>query len=285
MASVDELSAAVAATKDAIEQNTAVVAAAMQQAEELSGQLAAMGVESKSSQAMQVKDSLEQIQAQLAGLQSAAEQIQQQAEALRGLQGDTGGGVSVGDSVGGNQIPTPAGLLAAGGNGGDPPPPGPPTTQAAANEPPEEPPLRPRSAAGFGRRNDDDIDFSVRVLSDKEANEVATGLGTVPEDFDPYEERLTSRPVRAVRVAARGLEDVEGGAKQVTSDIFNFKKFFDPPANNSYTEVQPKDTGPQLTAIPSANAGVDPIQAAANAAVLTVAAAKLAVGRRRRGNE
>lgn len=130
MASVDELSAAVAAAKDAIEQNTGIVAAAIQQAEELSGQLAAMGVESKSAQAMQVKDSLEQMQAQLAALSSAADQVQAQAEAMRGLEAETGGAVSAGGAA-----PTAAGASA----GGKSPPPTEPTPLASAsNEPPDD---------------------------------------------------------------------------------------------------------------------------------------------------
>ncbi|MFC3493192.1 hypothetical protein [Glycomyces rhizosphaerae] len=114
---------------------------------------------------------------------------------------------------------------------------------------------------------------------------IADEPAKLPEEIDPFDDsRLTSRPVRAVRVAARGVEDLQGGTKQVTTDAVNFQHFFDPPADNEYTESLPKDTGPQFTNDPPSATPLDPIQAVANFTAMGVAVAKVAVGEMRKRN-
>ena len=84
MANIDELSSAIGANKEAVEQATAGVAASMSSADELSGQFQMLGSEDKVSGVEQVKQSLEQIQQTLASASSAIEAAQAQTEALRG---------------------------------------------------------------------------------------------------------------------------------------------------------------------------------------------------------
>lgn len=226
MASVDELSASVAATKDAIEQSTSVVAAAMQQAEELSGQLAAMGVESKSSQAMQVKDSLEQMQAQLAALQSATEQIQAQAEALRGLQGDTGGRVSVGDAIGGKEVPTPAG--ATGDKDG--PPPTEPPTPAANNFEPED--------FDFDLFGDDEPSNDKIVYTISEAP-------PAPDEIDTEELTGRSRFDKMRQGLARNLGDAKEAIERANYDASDLvSDDYDPYSNTSAESLVPSGPDP-----------------------------------------
>ncbi|MEU5155433.1 hypothetical protein [Glycomyces sp. NPDC021274] len=231
MASVDELSAAVAAARDAIEQSNAVVEGAKQQAEELSGQLAALGVEQKSGQAMQVKDSLEQMQAQVAALTSAAEQVQQQAEALRGLQGGTGGGVAVGDAIGGNQIPTPAGASGGGGDRNGPPPTEPPTPAAASNEPPDD----------SNSNEPPKFTFSSRFQPDPEFNEKLAELWDPPDAIEADQRK--TRIARVGRGLVRKGDDIGQASKDAGSTIDKLlSDSFDPLSNTSTGTVA--DTNP-----------------------------------------
>jgi len=84
MANIDELSSAIGANKEAIEQANASVAASMSSADELSGQFQSLGSEDKVGEIEQIKQGLEQLQQTLAGLVSTTESIHAQAEALRG---------------------------------------------------------------------------------------------------------------------------------------------------------------------------------------------------------
>ncbi|GAB3657010.1 hypothetical protein [Glycomyces tarimensis] len=84
MANIDELSSAIGANKEAIEQANASVAASMSSADELSGQFSSLGTEDKVGQIEQIKQGLEQLQQALAGLASTTESLQAQTEALRG---------------------------------------------------------------------------------------------------------------------------------------------------------------------------------------------------------
>ncbi|HLU28517.1 MAG TPA: hypothetical protein VKZ65_08770 [Glycomyces sp.] len=84
MANIDELSSAIGANKEAIEQANASVAASMSSADELSGQFQSLGSEDKVGEIEQIKQGLEQLQQTLAGLASTTESIHAQAEALRG---------------------------------------------------------------------------------------------------------------------------------------------------------------------------------------------------------
>ncbi|WP_026930001.1 hypothetical protein [Glycomyces tenuis] len=84
MANIDELSSAIGANKEAIEQANTSVAASMSSADELSGQFQSLGSEDKVGEIEQIKQGLEQLQQALAGLVSNVESIHAQAEALRG---------------------------------------------------------------------------------------------------------------------------------------------------------------------------------------------------------
>lgn len=84
MANIDELSSAIGANKEAIEQANTSVAASMSNADELSGQFQSLGSEDKVGQIEQIKQGLEQLQQALAGLTSNVESVHAQVEALRG---------------------------------------------------------------------------------------------------------------------------------------------------------------------------------------------------------
>ncbi|HEU5129354.1 MAG TPA: hypothetical protein VFU12_15325 [Glycomyces sp.] len=84
MANIDELSSAIGANKESIEQANASVAASMSSADELSGQFQSLGSEDKVGEIEQIKQGLEQLQQTLTGLVSTVESIHAQAEALRG---------------------------------------------------------------------------------------------------------------------------------------------------------------------------------------------------------
>ncbi|WP_026925347.1 hypothetical protein [Glycomyces arizonensis] len=84
MANIDELSSAIGANKEAIEQANASVAASMSSADELSGQFQSLGSEDKVGEIERIKQGLEQLQQALAGLVSNVESIHAQTEALRG---------------------------------------------------------------------------------------------------------------------------------------------------------------------------------------------------------
>ncbi|MCH7231835.1 hypothetical protein L0U85_13370 [Glycomyces sp. L485] len=144
MASIDELSSAISANKEAVEQANVGLAASMSSADELSGQFQGLGADDKVAGVEQVKQSMEQAQQALASAAQAVETAQAQAEALRGLQSGAGGGVPAGGET--EIALTPAGGQSkedekeppsAAGVGGPTEPPNPPIAGGLDGEDPD----------------------------------------------------------------------------------------------------------------------------------------------------
>lgn len=99
MSSVDEFSAAIGAAAESVETVAAGIAKAKNSGDELSGKLAAAGVEGRVEATNAVSQRLESEATVLAAqLKDLLGEIQQQAEALRGLEGAPGAGAGVGSS-------------------------------------------------------------------------------------------------------------------------------------------------------------------------------------------
>lgn len=100
MASIDEFSAAIAAAADSVEAVTVAIRAAKETGEELSGQVAGLGMMTKANETNAVAQRLETEAAALATqLKNLLDEIRQQAEALPGpgLQGTPSAGAGSGD--------------------------------------------------------------------------------------------------------------------------------------------------------------------------------------------
>jgi hypothetical protein len=271
MAGLLEVAAKIAADKEQASEIGAWVAASKDLAEETVSALYALGVERRAAQLQQSVVALDEAESMRATLESKLESARQQMLSAAQGRGGPGGRTS---SASGTSPTT-----GAAGGGHKPPPSEPPTPAAPSGDASDDSP-RPEPATEF--------DFVAGLDSEPRPEQfryIANEPANLPEEIDPFDDsRLTSRPVRAVRVAARGVEDLQGGAKQATTDIVNYQHFFDPPADNAYIESQSKDTGPQFTNDPPAAIPLDPIQAASNFTVMGVAAAKVAVGQMRKRN-
>ncbi|WP_199034766.1 DUF4258 domain-containing protein [Glycomyces salinus] len=99
MSSIDEFSAAIGAAAEAVESVITATSSAKASGDELSGQLAQLGLEGKTNQINAVGQRLEsEALAAAAQLQELLSEIQQQAEATRGLQGAPRAGTNAGAS-------------------------------------------------------------------------------------------------------------------------------------------------------------------------------------------
>ncbi|HEU5130420.1 MAG TPA: hypothetical protein VFU12_20745 [Glycomyces sp.] len=215
MASIDELSSAIGANKDAVEQANAGLAAAMSNADELSGQFQGLGADDKVAGVEQVRQSLEQVQQTLASARTAIEAAQAQAEALRGLKGGTGGGISAGGGGAGREAgaaekdaPAPAGSGSESGSA-------------------EDDADRARSAEGM----------RIWLPGDDQYERLRNGLGDPlqpPEEMDPADDANLGKARRFGRHFIRKGEDLSNFGKDLASSTSGVHKGMSLPDSRGY---------------------------------------------------
>ncbi|WP_199040096.1 hypothetical protein [Glycomyces salinus] len=250
---MDELSGQIEALKGEIDQTAASAGASMSSAEELSNQTQALGMESKAAEAMAVKDALGQLQTGLQAIGEQAEGVRAQVEAMRTLQGGTGGGVSAEGEQ--DNAPTPAGGSGGGQGPNEPPTGGPPAPGAPESE------ENPSSELSF-RTGD-------QVESWEAAPESQQVINLEDED-DDFEKLL------------RRADDAKDSVKTTTESAMNVAKLMREPGP---TEAHTYTAETIYTAPPEPQTNVPDIVSSASMTVLMTAYGIREAVRRWRGRE